>query len=446
MTQKKPLKRIKSGFFDRSLSLAKIAFSTGTQIASEHIQKSLNSGSQEELWKKVLAKNASYFTKELGELKGSLMKAGQMLSMYGEHFLPAEANDFLKTLQSDSPALEWVAIKKIIEQQLSAELISELEIEETALASASMGQVHRAKIKSTEEWIVLKIQYPNVDTAIENDLKVLRKFLQVLQILPKNFNLDPVFKEIKSMLTQETNYSLEATLTEEFYELLKQDSRFIVPKVFKKYSTPKILATSYEKGLRADDPQVQALPQEQRNQLSLNFLDLYYKEIFDWKVVQTDPHLGNYKIRIDKNSNKHQIILFDFGATRKYSDEFILPYLRMIKACHENQSAHFQAAAKELKLIYNEDDPKLLKHFEEFCFETVEPFRDLIYDWKNTDLPQRLSKKGLQMVKDHAWRTPPSELLFLDRKTGGVFIFCSCLKAKMNSHSLLSSYTSKIQP
>lgn len=444
MTQKKQLKKIKSSFLDRSLSLAKMAISTGSQAASQQIQRAFSSGPQEELWKSILSKNASAITSELGELKGSLMKAGQMLSMYGEHFLPAEANEFLKKLQSDSPSLEWSEIKKILDQQMSQDLQDELDIEEIALASASMGQVHRAKIKATGEWIVLKIQYPQVDVAIDNDLKALKRFLQVLQIVPKNFNLDPVFLEIKTMLIQETNYALEADLTEEFYNLLKNDTRYIVPQVIRKFSSGKILATSFEKGLRADDPQVKSLTQDRRNQLALNFLDLYYKEIFEWKVVQTDPHLGNYKIRLGQGSQADQIILFDFGATRKYSDEFILPYLKMIKACHENNSENFRKAATHLKLIYNEDDPKLLKHFEEFCFETVEPFKDHVYDWKNTDLPERLSKKGLQMVKEHAWRTPPSELLFLDRKTGGVFIFCSCLQAKMNAHQLLNSYTLKL--
>ena len=156
--QKKELDKIKSSVFSRSLTLAKLTIQAGTQLAGQSLATALSNESSENKKIKILSSQAQLISKELGELKGSLMKAGQMLSMYGEHFLPPEANQFLKTLQSDSPPLKWESIYPILLKQLGQELISELEIEKESIASASLGQVHRAKIKSTNEVIVLKIQ------------------------------------------------------------------------------------------------------------------------------------------------------------------------------------------------------------------------------------------------------------------------------------------------
>ncbi|MFS4460100.1 ABC1 kinase family protein [Bdellovibrio sp. HCB2-146] len=467
MDEKKPVKkqkpapelsRIKSSTFSRGLSLAKLTIQAGASIAQHSITSALkNKEEKEENWKKVLQGQASVISSELGELKGSLMKAGQMLSMYGEHFLPPEANALLKSLQSDSIPLSWQAIEPTLQKHMSRELLDKLDIEKTALASASMGQVHRARIKATGESIVLKIQYPNVDKAIDNDLKAIRTLLGTLKLLPRDFNLDPMFEEVREMLHQEIDYELEARLTEDFRKRLEGDSRFIVPRVYPEFSGPRILATSYERGIRADDPLIQSLPAERRNRVAMNFLDLYFKELFEWGVVQTDPHAGNYRIRIDPQGHD-QLVLFDFGATREYTTEFMIPYRHMVKGSLFNDRELLNKAAYKLKFIESEDHKELKNLFEEFCFESVEPFLeykdprnthqqiapDGTYDWKNTDLPKRLSKKVLQIIRNFHWRSPPKEIIFLDRKTGGVFIFLSVLNARIRGRDLILKYLEKL--
>lgn len=437
----KKIDKIKSSFFSRGLSLAKISISTGAKVAGYGISQMLKENDNDGVLSQVLKSQAKMITNELGELKGSLMKAGQLLSTYGEHFLPAEANQFLKTLQFESPSLEWPEIKKVIDKNLSAELISELEIEHNSLASASMGQVHRATIKSTGEQVVLKVQYPGVDKAIDNDLKALKFILNSLKLLPKDLNLDPIFAEVRDMLVQETNYKTEAELTQFFYEKFADNDQVIVPKVYPRYSTNKILCTSYEEGIQADSPQVLNLAQEERNQLASLFLDIYLREVFLWGTVQTDPHLGNYKVRLDSSADKkHKIILLDFGATRVYDPQFLKSYKQMVRSALFKDPVALREAALQLRFIQEGDDPKLVETFEKFCLQIVEPFQNQEYDWKNTDLPERLSKQVFYIIQNFKLRTPPKEVLFLDRKTGGVFIFLSVLKAKMNSRELIEKY------
>lgn len=455
--EKKELKKIKSGLFSRSLALAKLSVNTSSGLAG-HGLSTLFSNEQEKAtkWKAFLEAQAGGLQQELGQLKGSLMKAGQMLSMYGEHFLPPEANQLLKTLQSQSPPLSWDSIYPIIQERLSPSQLAALEIETKPIGSASLGQVHRARIKATGEWIALKIQYPGVDKAIDSDLKAIRSFLSLLKLLPKNLQMDSVFQEIRQMLQQEMDYEQEATQTEKYHALLKDDARYIVPKVFREFSGPKILATSFERGLSPDDPMVIGLSPERRNQLSLNFIDLYFRELFEWGIVQTDPHLGNYRIRLNPDG-KDQLILLDFGAVRNYPEEFLKPYHQMIYASLKNDDELLRVSAKQLKFLHEDDDPALIRHFEEFCLSTVEPFlakddprvpnglmdSEGRYNWKASDLPTRLTKKAFQMIQKFQVRTPPKEVLFLDRKTGGVFVFLCVLRANVKARDIILKYLEK---
>ena len=430
-SKKKELKSIKSSLLSRSFSVARLGLGAGLKYAGSRISKTPLDD--------FLNSQAVHFTKELGELKGSLMKAGQMLSMYGEYFFPPQANLILKSLQSESPPIEWPTMKKYLTKYLGAALLAELEVDPVSIGAASMGQVHKAKIKKTGEWIALKIQYPDVDKAIDSDVSALKTLLKFSKLIPSSIDLTAVFDEIKMMLRQELDYHHEAQLTRKYRQLIKDDSRYVVPEVFERFSNKKVLATEYIEGLRADDPLVQALSQKRRNHISESFLDIYFKEIFDWNLIQTDPHLGNYKIQIDPLGHD-RLVLLDFGACREFSEPFMKNYRHMIKGSILKDRKMFLGAAEKMGFVIKADPPEYIKAFEEFCYETVEPFTtEGTYHWKQSDLPGRVVKKAIQF-KNFDLRSPPREILFLDRKTGGVFIFMSVMKADYNARKIIDPY------
>lgn len=450
MPNDKKLSNIKSSVLSRSLSLAKLSMNAGIKYAANRIA---NSPLDDFINTQAIA-----LTKEFGELKGSLMKAGQMLSMYGEYFLPPETNKVLKALQSDSPPIEWKVMRRHLEAYLPAERIAELDIDPEPIGSASMGQVHLATIRESGQKIALKIQYPNVDKAIDSDVAALKKILSLSKVLPSGIDLNPVFEEIKSMLRQELDYTIEAEQTLRYKNLIGEDSLYLVPGVHLRYSGDKVLATDYVEGLRADHPLVQSLSPERRNRLAIHFIDLYFKEIFEWNFVQTDPHLGNYKIQLDPTGKgQDRLVLLDFGAAKSFDSVFIEHYKKMIKGSVLNDRGIFHAAARGLGFIIDSDSKEYTDTFEKFCAETVEPFwspadsrntagkisPEGIYDWKSNDLPSRVLKKAIQF-KNFDLRSPPRDILFMDRKTGGVFIFLSVLGAKINARKIIDPYLNSI--
>ena len=144
---RKTFKKIKSGILERGLSVTKVAVRSGSSIAISQLSGLINGENHPDDFKRVLTAQAKVLTKELSKLKGSLMKMGQMLALYGEYFFPDEVVEVLKELNDDSATLEWGEIEKVINRSLTLEKIKKLQIETEAFAAASIGQVHRAKIK-----------------------------------------------------------------------------------------------------------------------------------------------------------------------------------------------------------------------------------------------------------------------------------------------------------
>ncbi len=456
------LSQIKTNAFSRGIALAKVSVTVGAKAAS-HAMGNLfaNESDKSERFKELLISQVGVLTRELGELKGSLMKVGQMLSMYGEHFLPPEANSFLKSLQSQSPPLEWKAIQKVLNQQLSDEQLSQVEIEHEPLASASLGQVHRARRKTDGRWLAMKIQYPGVDRAIEGDLKAFRSLLSLSKMIPKGPKYDDLFKEVRFMLHQEVDYARELQTTREFRENLADDSRFIIPEVIPELSTNRILTTSLEAGVPVDSPEVLQLPQERRNAIGAAVLELYFRELFLLRAVQTDPHFGNYRIRIGTGGEPDRIVLLDFGAVRKLSKQFMEPYLKMVRGAFRRNEDEVVSGGVALGFLRADDSEELRSHFVDICYLITEPFfapntpgvpahlfdsqgaYQGAYLWGESDLPGRVARKAAQLALSSKLRSPPREIVFLDRKLGGMFIFLSVLKVRIRSREVVAHLIDK---
>jgi len=459
---RKSIKKIKSGLMSRGLSLARVTATVGGKAAAFRIQKVL---SDSERFKKkaeeLLASQAISIVSEMEKLKGSIMKTGQILSIYGEYFFPKEVNAILKTLQKDSAPLVWSEIEKIINSRMSVDDINDLKIDQKCIGAASLGQVHRAHVNSTGMEIVLKIQYPKVKEAIDQDLKMLRSLFKVAKLFPADFSrekIDLIFGELRSLLHQEIDYKSEFLLTERYRNAISDDSRYIVPIPDSRFSSEFILATTFEDGFALDSNEVLGLSQVRKNRLAESFLDLYFREIFDFGFVQTDTHFGNYAVSLGESSDRW--ILFDFGAVREYPESFLLNYKKLIAAIYDNDTEALNSAAIDFGMATEVGDEIFLNHFSTVCGLLGEPFSDRKnvsavgsrylsaageYHWGNTDLPDRVIDKAKGIAKDFRFRLPPKENISLDRKISGVFMVLKKLNAEINSREILGRWVRKFK-
>jgi predicted unusual protein kinase regulating ubiquinone biosynthesis (AarF/ABC1/UbiB family) len=445
---KAPLETLKTRPFDRNLAITKMGVDAGARIALHTVGNLFRSrDDREEANRQFYTERARALVDELGQLKGSIMKAGQMLSLYGQYFLPPEAIDVLSTLQDSSQPVAW----PLVEAQLRAVLgdrVNELDINPDPIGAASLGQAHLATVRGTGEQVVVKIQYPGVADAIDSDIRTLSRLLITARLAPKALDLTPVFTEVREMLERECDYDQERAFTQTFAQRLAGDARFIVPQVHERFCGPRVLTTSYEPGLSVRDAAVQGLSLDRRNRLGTAFVDLFLTEFFQWHMVQTDPHFGNYRIRLGKaeDGSEDRIVLLDFGATRPFEDSFVKSYAKIVRGALEGDTNHTIEGTLDIRLLGRQTPRTVLENFASLAELIVEPFRDVTdprvparlrgpqggYLFGHSDIGTRVSQKAALSAMSVHFQIPPREIVFLHRRMTGVLVTLASLHTDLN--------------
>lgn len=371
-----------------------------------------------EVLRSLVGKSAEAFVDEVGELKGSLLKAAQILSLYGEYYLPEEVNAVLKKVQSQGHYLPWEKISR----EIPPEFFSRLEIEEIPIAAASIGQVHRARVKATGQEIVLKIQYPGVKRAIDLDMKLIRSFFSLARIIPKKMNMDPIYEEIRKVLEEEMDYELELRKHQEFAALLVGVPGASVPRAYPEFSTEKVIASEFIDG--ASLSELSSLGAKERNALGETLFRIFFHEVFRGGFIQTDAHPGNY---IYRNGT---VYLLDFGACLSYPPETLRKYRGLITELFHRRRENFFRILRDVSGTESASYPEEL--LWEYCLLAASPLWSEDFDWGTTKLPDELYPLAMRLVKEAQVETPPHEFIFLDRKILGLFGILRSLGARFN--------------
>lgn len=448
----KPLSTLKTSSLDRQLSLAKTSLTIGKNWAKSGLSGFFLSKEQKQTQKdQFMQEQANYLVSELGKLKGSVVKVGQMLALYGEHMLPPAVVSALHTLDDNTAPIAWHVIYEALQSQLG-ERVADFEIDRTPIGTASLAQVHKALHKYSGRTVVLKVQYPNVAGAIDADLAVFKKLLKVTGIIPQTRALDDWFDEIRELLYREVDYCMEAQTTKRFAQYLSDDERYVVPTIYDNYSTDRLICMSFEEGLALNDPQILTLNQDRKNRLGQSAIDIVMREIFDWGEMQTDPNFGNYLVRLDEHG-QDKLVLLDFGAIKKFDDKLLTIAKNLLTAGHYQDKALMKTAMTGYPFF---DDftgkPKedmaqvLLLACEAFAKPSLLARQDLLddskYIWSKSDLYNRVMLCAKDGMTSKEFSLPPKEMMFISRKFIGAYALLSALDARTDSEALMSRHLS----
>ena len=448
--QKDKLKNLKTSSIDRRLSIAKASFLAGTRWATSNATSLFSSEEEKERKrKKVLMEQANYLVSEIGKLKGSIVKIGQMMALYGEHFLPQEVTNALNTLNNQTVALEWDAILPHLRQQLGTRL-DDLDVDPEPIGTASLAQVHRATQKSNGRQLVLKIQYPGVASAIDSDMSLFKNMLKLTHLAPQTREFDQWFDEVREMMHREVDYALEAQTTRRFADYLKGDPRYVVPEIIDDYCTDLVLCMTYEQGIPVNSPAVQQLSQERRNKIGEASLEVAVRELFEWGEMQTDPNFGNYLVRLNETT-QDQIVLLDFGAIRQFDQNLLRVAHNLIQAgFHHNldQMVNAMQGYPFFEQIPVSIKPDMARVFlvatEPFSTGETAPYGVVDeqgrYHWKKSQLHQRVIQRASKSMASRYFSVPPKEFMFISRKFIGAYTFMTVIDAQTNLHQNIKKF------
>lgn len=358
----------------------------------------------------------------LCRMRGAALKLGQMLSLADG--LSPEAAEALGVMRDAAHRLPGDRVRGVLAEQLGGDWETRItEFEDRPIAAASIGQVHTGVVGSSTR-VAVKVQYPGVARSIHSDLDNLSRVLSMANILPKGLFLRNILEFAKAELVLECDYEAEARHQARFRELLADEPGVYVPQVYPSLSTKSILVTELVPGLPLDQAAA-TLPQHERNRIASTILRVSLRELFEFRVMQTDPNWSNYLY----DPHTRVLNLIDFGATREYSADFVTKYLAMVHACALQHRPGIIEHSLALGLLNGKESPSMLDKHVESAMIVGTPFaEDREFDFGATDMSARLHTLARHMLRERV-APPPPEIYSLHRKLSGAFLACIRLRA-----------------
>lgn len=362
----------------------------------------------------------------MGYLRGAIMKLGQLLANLPE-VVPEEFAEVLAALHFEAPPMHFAMVREVFLDEFGCEP-EELfaSFDRQAFAAASLGQVHRARLHSGEE-VAVKIQYPGIARTIKADLRNLRLLLQPLCLTRDWQNTLDNLADLEQMLLMETDYEQEARFGREARSIFNAEDRVVVPLVYEKYSTKRVLTTEYLRGCHLNEFLARNPSQDQRDRFTHLLTVATFRVFYRLRWLPADPHPGNF-IFMDDGS----LGMIDFGCTRVLGDEDWLLSWESIGAGLDRDQPRLNRAIAKACLFDDpqEMSPHHLKTIREGFEWFMEPWlQEGLFDFGDRDFFRRGVDNFAEGVRKRYTRCAAMSI-WSNRFTFGGRAFCYKLKGR----------------
>lgn len=376
--------------------------------------------------------NARRLAEQLAKLRGAAMKVGQLISMESGDLLPPALAEILGRLREDARAMPKAQVMQVLLANWGPEWEKQFKhFSFTPLAAASIGQVHRAQTRDGRD-LAIKIQYPGVRESIASDVDNVAGLLRLSGLLPKGMDIKPLLRDAKRQLRDEADYIREGNYLHQYGELLADAPQYLLPARHADLTTRSVLAMDFVPGAPIET--LLAAAQTERDRVMTLLFALLLREVFEFRLVQTDPNFANY--RYDNQSRR--LVLLDFGATRPCKPRMSLDFARLIRAAMAAERAAMQAALTAIGYIDDSTQDRHCQAVLDIATQALEPFcAQGGYDFGASDLPQRIRSQAMALGLEREFiQIPPTDAMLLQRKFGGLYLLAIRLRARVDLHGM----------
>lgn len=391
------------------------------------------------------AVNARRIVATMSELRGPMMKIGQLLSTHAEA-LPGQYGEILRSLQASAPPMSFRTISDVIEMELGGkpdELFRDFSHE--AVAAASLGQVHKATLPDGT-LVAVKVQYPGADASVEGDVKNMKFGASLVKNLladltgNQRLDLTPIAEELAEHLAQETDYCREAYNAKLLAKLFKGDDEIVIPRVHDKFSGLRVVTYDWIEGgelgaaLTGDaDTRYRVVHQLNR---------AFWFQLHRGGLLHADPHPGNYRVLADG-----RLALLDFGCVKIFDDTFLRQFFEMVRARLEDDTERLKRCMTALGLMDNPDDPVELQDMTMVSnYFSLGLLKDEEFDFGAYSYVQGAKELITYFLKRR--RMPPAQkhFLFMTRVVLGYYEYFSRARSRHNFRRMVEPFAREPWP
>ncbi|KAI8952482.1 ABC1 family-domain-containing protein [Xylaria longipes] len=388
------------------------------------------------------AGNMERLVAKLSRMRGAALKLGQMMSFQDSKMLPGPIQDVLQRVQDRADYMPAWQRDRVLVASLGPEWRDLFEdFEETPIAAASIGQVHRATLKSGEK-VAVKIQFPGVADSINSDLDNISMLLLASGMLPKGLYLNKTIDNARLELGWECDYERELACGKRYKALLAdEEDVFAVPEIHAHASGKHVLTMQFMEGVGVTRVKGSSLTQAQRDWIGTQILRLCLREIAEFRFMQTDPNWTNFLY----NGGTGKLELLDFGASREFPAEFVARYVALLEAAARRDRDAVLDYSRRLGYLTGHESRAMLDAHVASILTLAEPFlrsAPEVYDFADQTITERVRDLIPVMVRERL-SPPPEETYSLHRKLSGAFLLCARLGSRVRCRELFEKALEK---
>ncbi|HVR00822.1 MAG TPA: AarF/UbiB family protein [Polyangia bacterium] len=404
-------------------------------------------------------RNARRIEAAILELRGLFIKVGQLISIMA-NFLPDAFREELQRLQDQVPPRPYEDIEARLREEFGGRAPSVVfaEFSPEPVASASIGQVHRARL-ATGEAVAVKVQYPDIEEIVRTDLRALKRIFGLLRWFMPDYGFDTIYAEIREMVLAELDYRQEASAIEQiaghFRARLGDPAhqppasvRF--PRVMAEYSTARVLTTEWMEGVKVADLEGLGAAGVDRRKTARVCVEAYCQQIFIDGLYHADPHPGNLLVQpAAVPGGAPAVVFLDFGATATVSEAMRHGMISFLQGAMTRDTTRIVSSMKEMGFLSRRADPEVFDRIVQYFHDkmraqmSVQGFslKDLSFDSEKS-LTSLLDLRDLNVsladLKD-AFHIP-KEWILLERTLLLLLGVCTTLDPEMNPTDVIQPY------
>jgi ubiquinone biosynthesis protein len=405
------------------------------------------------LMKDAHRRNARRVEAAIVQLQGLFIKVGQLISIMA-NFLPEAFRRELQGLQDNVPPRPYQDIEARLREELGGRSPDQVfaEFERQPVASASIGQVHLARLPNGER-VAVKVQYPEIERIVRTDLRALKRIFGVLRWFMPDWGFDTIYGEIREMVLTELDYRKEAEAIRTIAANFKGRRDVLFPRVMAEFSTSRVLTTEWMTGTKASDLDRLASQGIDRKLAARLCVEAYCHQIFVDGIYHADPHPGNLLLRPGgPDAPGPALVFIDFGAIAQVSPNMRQGLVSFLQGAITRDTARIVAAMKQMGFISRRANPevfdRVVEHFHEAFRSQVRfegfSLKDIRFDPGNklsSLLDLRQLNVSLADLRD-AFHVP-KEWVLLERTLLLLLGVCTTLDPEMNPVIAIQPYVDR---